>query len=79
MNLTSLEAGAAGLLSSGTIDLPRHSHYAFEGDDCQSVAGRLRAMNVTTAVDPRNRPGRVLQMYLRSYQHPMDIFSQPKP
>jgi len=64
MNVDSEEAGPAGLPAFAGTKPSRGLHFAFEVDDCDAAAERLRQANIEIVTGPRSRPDGARQLYI---------------
>ena len=78
LNLSSPEAGSAGVATSGGSRTSRGFLFAFEIDDCDGAAEELQRRGVDIVDGPRSRPDGARQLYVRDPDgHLVELFSGP--
>lgn len=77
MNVAGEEAGEPGIRVVGATNAPRAFHFAFEVNDCDAAAEKLRAHGIPLEVAPRSRPDGARQMYVRDPDgHLVELYSR---
>jgi len=71
------EAGRAGWADRGTTVASRGHHFAFEVDDAEAAAERLRELGIEIVAGPKHRPDGPIQLYIHDPDgHLVELFSQ---
>ena len=76
MNVEGDDAGRAGFGDLGAKSPSRGFHFAFEVDDCDQAAEKLREKGIEIVVGPKSRPDGPRQLYIHDPDgHLVELFS----